>query len=74
MWGAPTEGWDAVLLFENNTVASVFGSVGHWSGTSVSLNAGRQMFTVSGTNFSESGDQLVAFGTTPLVVVSSVIL
>jgi hypothetical protein len=61
--GTPTGNWYAVLVFTNGTVANVFSGTGAWVGGTVSLANYMQIDVVSGTNYTQSEDLLIVFGT-----------
>jgi len=71
--GTPTGNWYAVLVFQNNTIASVFDNSGRWSGATVALNSTMSIYIVTGTQYSRGEDTLNAYGitSTPVTGVAS---
>jgi hypothetical protein len=72
--GAPESGWYVVLVFENNTIASVLGSSEHWLGAPVALDGRMHIDLVSGTAYAATGEFLSAYGTGVSSVSGSVAL
>ena len=72
--GAPSWNWYAVFVYQNLTIASVFGNLGLWLGKPVVLNDTFVLYVITGLNLSAIPYSLSAYPTDGIGVYGTVLL